>query len=46
MFFKGERHAYQVYEMLEPCVSLYYDEINNKELEDGDPKCDETTKFV
>ena len=45
-FFKGERYAYQVYEMLAPIVTEHYDTVKNEIIEEGDPRCSEQTKYV
>lgn len=45
-FFKGERFAYQVYEMLAPVVTEHYDTEKNEVIEEGDPRCSEQNKFV
>jgi len=45
-FFKGERFAYQVYDMLLPVISEHFDEINNCKIDETDPKANEQNKFV
>ena len=45
-FFKGEKHAYQVYEMLTPIISVFYDEEKDKILEEADPRATETKKMI
>ena len=35
-FFKGERYAHQIYDMLHPLVTVCYDEVNDKVVSDGD----------
>lgn len=45
-FFKGERSAYQVYDMLQPAVSVHFDEANNCFLEDSDSKATPQNKFI
>ena len=45
-FFKGERTAYQVYEMLLPVISEHFDETNNCKIERTDPKASEQNKVV
>jgi hypothetical protein len=37
-FFKGEKTAYQVYDMLLPVISEHYDEEKNCKIEPGDLK--------
>ena len=36
-FFKGERAASQVYELLLPAISEHYDEVNDCKIDDNDP---------
>lgn len=43
-FFKGEIHANQIFEMLEPVVSLHYDQ--DTVISDDDPRANESNKFV
>lgn len=45
-FFKGEKSAYQIFEMLQPIVTEYYDEQNDKILDPDDPKANENNKVV
>ena len=45
-FFKGERHAYKVFEMLLPAITEHYDEENNRFLSFNDPKATENNKIV
>ncbi len=45
-FFKGERSAYQIYEMLVPAISEHYDEVNNVKIQDTDPRASDLNKFV
>ena len=43
-FFKGEKHANLIYEMLEPLVCLHIDE--ETELSEDDPRATDENKFV
>ena len=45
-FFKGERYAYKVFEMLLPAITEQYDEENNRFLNFNDPKATENNKIV
>jgi len=36
-FFKGEKYAYQVYEMLLPIITKHYDEDSEQFIEEFDP---------
>lgn len=45
-FFKGEKSAYQIFEMLQPIVTEYYDEQNDRILDPDDPKANENNKVV
>jgi hypothetical protein len=43
-YFKGEPHAYHIYDMLESAVSVYYDGLNF--LAEGDSKMTDENKYV
>lgn len=43
-FFKGEKHANQIYEMLEPVVCMPYDQ--DAVINEDDPRANEENKFV
>lgn len=43
-FFKGEKYAYQVYEMLHPIVSEHF--LEDKMLAKNDPRCNDDNKMV
>lgn len=45
-FFKGERSAYQVYEMLQPAVSVHWDDQTDSQIDNRDPRATESNKFV
>lgn len=45
-FFKGERYAYQLYEILLPAVSLHYDQETEQTFESEDPRATDTNKVV
>lgn len=45
-FFKGEKTAYQVYDMLLPVISEHYDEEKNCKIEPGDLKATDQNKVV
>jgi hypothetical protein len=45
-FFKGERSAYQVYEMLVPIVTCFYDEQTDTMLDPEDSRATDATMQV
>lgn len=45
-FFKGERYAYQVFEMLHPIVTEHYDEDEDRLIQSDDPKANDANKVV
>ncbi len=45
-FFKGEKAAHQVYDMLVPCITVFYDEATGCFLEPSDPKATADRKTV
>ena len=45
-FFKGERYAYQVYDMLHPVVTEHYDQQSDQLLSEDDPRACDANKFV
>lgn len=45
-YFKGERYAYQVFEMLLPVVSEHYDEQSDQIFSAEDPRANESNKVV
>jgi len=45
-YFKGETSAYQVYDMLEPAVSVHYDLGKNCLLDNKDPRATSSNKFI
>lgn len=45
-FFKGEKHAYLIYDMLEPVVSQHYDLETEALIDDDDPRATDANKFV
>ena len=45
-FFKGERYAYQVFEMLQPIVTEHYDEEEDKLIAADDAKANDANKVV
>ena len=46
-YFKGEKHAHQIYEMLLPAVSLYYDPILDEQISPTDDvRATQEHKFV
>jgi hypothetical protein len=40
-FFKGEGSAYQIYEMLQPAVSVHWDEKTDCQIDSTDPRASE-----
>ena len=46
MYFKGERYAYQLYELLLPAVSLHYDQETEQTFESEDPRATDANKVV
>jgi hypothetical protein len=40
-YFKGEKYAYQVFEMLLPTITEHFDEESNQFIEENDPKATE-----
>ena len=45
-FFKGERCAYQIYEMLQPAVSVHWDLTSDKQIESSDAQATKSNKFI
>ena len=45
-FFKGERYAYQVYDMLNPVVTEHYDKQSDQLLTEDDPRACDANRFV
>lgn len=45
-YFKGEKYAYQVYEMLLPAITEHFDQESNHFIEENDPKATEQNKTV
>lgn len=45
-FFKGERYAYQVYDMLLPVISVYYDPATDEILEESDQRATPNRKII
>lgn len=45
-YFKGERYAYQVYEMLVPIITEHYDEEADQIIDPEDPRACEANKCV
>lgn len=45
-YFKAERNAQQIYDMLQPAVTVYYSETDKKFLSEDDPDATEATKFA
>jgi hypothetical protein len=45
-FFKGEKTAYQVYDMIIPCIKVYFDEKNDRFLEATDPLATPDKKII
>lgn len=43
-FFKGDPNAKTIYEMLEPCVTIFYDALSNKEIKESEAKPEQ--KFI
>ena len=45
-FFKGERYAYQIYEMLQPAVSVHWDERKDCQIDSNSDQANESNKFI
>ena len=45
-YFKGERQANLIYEMLQPAVCVHFDEKSQELIQEGDPRANESNKFV
>lgn len=45
-YFKGEKFAYQVFEMLEPCISIYFDSASDEFINQEDARANEDNRFV
>ena len=45
-FFKGERGANQIYEMLQPAVSVHWDLVSDKQIKSSDPLANQCNKFI